>query len=347
MSQNYDLGNYKFDVTKFFPQEIFDMITEVRVSNPGIAELAAEKRSTRKTLTLDGKLTILAADHPGRMVTKSGSDTLIMGNRQEYLGRALRVITSPGVDGIMSTPDIIEDLLILDFLIQEKGGASFLNDRILMGCMNRGGLAGVSFEMDDRMTAFSAERMAEMRIDAAKMMFRLEPTEDASGWTIDACAKAVNECHEFGIPAFIEPLWVDKTKGYKNAKSAPELIKCCGVASALGYTSTGTWLKIPYCDNFELVTKSSTCPILMLGGASTGNPTDVINEFTKGMKAGNNVRGALVGRNVLFPGDDDPLAVALAINGVVHKGFSTDDAVAEMGKVRGTNMDALTKVLTK
>ena len=78
MSQNYDLGNYKFDVTKFFPMEIFDMITEVRVSNPGIAALAAEKRSTRKTLTLDGKLTILAADHPGRMVTKSGSDSLIM-----------------------------------------------------------------------------------------------------------------------------------------------------------------------------------------------------------------------------------------------------------------------------
>jgi hypothetical protein len=51
------------------------------------------------------------------------------------------------------------------------------------------------------------------------------------------------------------------------------------------------------------------------------------------------LRGALVGRNVLFCGDDDPAAIAEAINGVVHERRSAIEAIAQGAKVRGTLMD--------
>ena len=57
------------------------------------------------------------------------------------------------------------------------------------------------------------------------------------------------------------------------------------------------------------------------------------------MGAGPNIRGALVGRNVLFCGEDDPAAVAEAINLVVHQRASAIDAMSQARKVRGSLAD--------
>jgi hypothetical protein len=67
----------------------------------------------------DGKLTGVAADHPGRMVIRSGDDPIGMYDRQEYLGRVLRVVTNPDVDGIMATMDVIEDVFIVNHLVKQ------------------------------------------------------------------------------------------------------------------------------------------------------------------------------------------------------------------------------------
>jgi hypothetical protein len=56
---------------------------------------------------VDGKLVILATDHPGRRVTSLGAEPLVMGDRHAYLSRALRVLTTPGCDGIMGTTDFM------------------------------------------------------------------------------------------------------------------------------------------------------------------------------------------------------------------------------------------------
>jgi DhnA family fructose-bisphosphate aldolase class Ia len=342
----YSIGDYKFNVEEFFPYELYSKITEVRVDFPDVVYQEAQARKRRETLTRDGKLTILACDHPARNVTKSGDDPIAMANRRSYLGRVLRVITSEEFDGVMGPPDIIEELLIVNYLVKEAGGEGFLDEKVILGCMNRGGLSGTIFEMDDRFTAYTAEMIAEMRLDGAKMMFRLDSNSSDSGKTIMYCAQAINECLEYGIYPFVEALWVEKTEdGYKAVKRAEELAKVVGVASALGVSSAYTWLKIPYCDNFEIVAGATTLPILMLGGASRGDPTPVLEEFVNGMKAGPNVRGALVGRNVHHPGDDDPLAVALAINGIVHKGYDLDQAVECLMESRGKEMDRLSKYL--
>jgi hypothetical protein len=57
------------------------------------------------------------------------------------------------------------------------------------------------------------------------------------------------------------------------------------------------------------------------------------------MGAGPNIRGALVGRNVLFCGDDDPAAVAEAINHVVHQRTSAIEAMEPARNIRGTLTD--------
>lgn len=330
----------------FFPESIFKMITEVRVSDPRVIEKSAARRKKRTQLTIDGKLAILASDHPARRVTKSGTDPTIMGNRHGYLGRILRVITSPEFDGVMGTTDVIEDLLIVDQLMAEKGGESFLDRKVLVGCMNRGGLSGAEFEMDDRFTSFTADSINRLRLDGAKMMFRLDLKDARSLDTIIACSEAITELNKSSTPVFLEAFSVERTaEGFKALKSADELIKTIGVATALGDSSRGIWLKIPYCDDFVRVAKSTSCPILMLGGESLGDPTGVLREFSEGMAAGQTVRGALVGRNVLYPGQGDPSAVADAVSKIVHQNFTVEQAVNHMTSVRGRNMQRLTSVL--
>ncbi len=343
----YALGTYRFDPEEFFPRVLFDRITEVRVSRPGVVEEEAHARRRRERLTTDGRLVILAADHPARMVLGVGDDPLAMGNRWRLLSRILRVVTSREVDGVMATPDIVEELLIVNRLDKEMGGPGFLDGKVILGCMNRGGLSGAAFEMDDRMTGYSPERIAALRLDGAKVMFRLEVTERASLDTIGYCVDAVNACHSRGIPVFLEALLVERVDGkYKAAKTAEALIKVVSVATGLGASSALTWLKIPYCDGYERVAEATTCPILMLGGESRGDPTGILEEFAAGMRAGSTVRGALVGRNVTFPGQDDPLSVALAVAAVVHRGFTAEEAAAYLSEVRGRGMDRFAKLIT-
>jgi len=338
---SYTIGDYTFRTAAFFPERLFHALTDLRVKGAAdIIQREADCRQRRPSLTLDGKLTILAADHPGRMVTNVGDDPIALANRFEYLGRVLRVITDPSFDGLMGTPDVIEDVFLVNYLFKERGGKSFLDNKVLLGSMNRGGLAGTVWEMDDRYTSFNATGIARLRLDGGKLMFRLDVNDPGSGATIDYTAQAINELADLGIPAFVEALMMDKTPEgkYKTKKEATAMIKAVSVANSLGTTSAYTWLKIAYCDNYAAVARATTLPILMLGGEARGDPTPMINEFYNGMSVGGSVRGALVGRNILFPGKDDPLAVALAVNGIVHQGYDVAQAIDCIIKNRDKNL---------
>ncbi len=342
----YDLKGFKFDSTAFFSQAMKDAITAVRVDRPSIVQAEAMARRRRTTLTTNGKLSILATDHPARRVTGVGSETFLMADRLGYLGRVLRVMAASEFDGVMGPTDIIEDLFIMNYLVRKGGGPSFLDNKVMIGCMNRGGLAGAAFEMDDRMTSFTAESMARLGLDGAKMMFRLDIDNPDSLATIDYCAQAISEMNAYGLPTFLEPLPVRKEGAkYPVLKNADELARVAGVASALGDSSMNLWLKLPYADGYDRVANATTLPILMLGGDAKGDPTPTLGEFANGMKAGGNVRGALVGRNVLYPGNDDPMAVAMAIQKIVQDGISADEAVEVLMSLRGQDMDWLHKYL--
>ena len=296
-------------------------ITDLRLEDTGELAAHAAQRPRRPRTAPDGKLVILAADHPARMVTTVGDDPLRMGNRAEYLGRILRVVQSGYVDGLMGTADILEEALAVDLLGCREGRDSFLAEKVLVGCMNRGGLAGTTFELDDTFTGFTAPQMAAMNLDGAKMMFRLEPLDYASGRTIEACARAVDDCVDHGLDVFLEALVVRFNEGSYTVDTSPEaMVRVCGVAAGLGKTSWKTWLKVPHSVEFSRVAASTTCPLLMLGGPATGDPSGLYAQLREGMAAGPNVRGALVGRNVLYPGDGDPAGAAREVWSIVHGG---------------------------
>lgn len=296
--------------------ELMASLTDARVRRAADIRAHAQSRRRRAEIAPDGHLVVLAADHPARMVTGAHDDPLALANRQEYLGRILRVLQAGHVDGLMATPDVIEEVLAADLLL--SGG--LLDDRLLIGCMNRGGLAGTAFEMWDGLTAYDARGMREMNLDGAKLMFRLEPGNRGSGQTIVWCAQAINSCLEEGLAVFLEPLPVREQGGrFIVQEEAGELARICGVASALGRSSLATWLKLPYCADYEIVARATTCPILMLGGEAGEQPVGLLEDLARGLRAGPNVRGALIGRNVLYPGAPDPAVMARAIHLLVHE----------------------------
>ena len=179
------------------------------------------------------------------------------------------------------------------------------------------------------------------------MMFRLDLDTNMARFsqkTLETCSKMIRECNTYDIPVFLEPLPVERMKDgrYSVKMNANELIKTIGVATALGGQSSNIWLKIPYVENYEYVVRSTSNPILMLGGASTGNPTDILENFEKGKGAGKNVKGCLVGRNLLYPGYDDPRAVGLAVSKIIKEDMSTEEAVKILADIRGAEMDFLT-----
>ena len=320
-----------FQLEQFFPASTLDEITEIRVNHPEVIEQEAQRRQRRPQLTRDGRLVLAALDHPARGVTKILGDDLAMGDRHQFLGRGRRVLEDPNLDGVLGSTDILEELLILSSMERAKTGKSFLDGRVLVGSMNRGGLAGTAFEMEDTFTGISAARLTALRCDAGKMLYRLEPQDPASGRTITACAQAINELRKQGLAAFVEPLPVAKKgSGYENMKDASSLLRQCGVASGLGDSSAHVWLKVPYCDDMVRICRSTTLPILLLGGPARESPVDTLRDFADGLAAGPRMRGAIIGRNLLFPGDADPLPMCRALTALVHEGASLEQAVRRL-----------------
>jgi DhnA family fructose-bisphosphate aldolase class Ia len=346
---SYSLEDYVFDPIAFFPMPVFDRITDVRVRRPQLILQEAARRKRRPDLTQDGRLLLLAADHPGRMLTGVGENPIAMGDRHQYLARIVRILAAPAVDGIVATTDVVEDLIIVNALVRESGGPSFLDQRVLLGSMNRSGLAGSAWETDDRLTCFTPDSLDDLNLDGGKVVVRICAEEpELTNRTLEYCANAVSGCNERGLPIFIEPVSVTKVNGQlRLRRTVADIVKVIGVASALGDSSRGAWLEIPYCEGFDRIARSTTLPLLMVAGGIGADPTPVLNQFVDGLRARANVRGALIGRSALFPGDDDPLALALAINAVLREGREADGAIDRLMASRNQKSDFLTRWLTR
>lgn len=314
-----------------FTAEMFEEITELRIQKPGLVDREARLRKRRTRLTRDGKLALVALDHPARGVNAIGGDPLAMGDRYELLSRARRVLRDPDLDGVLASPDVMEELLLMNFLERRRGGAGFLDGRVLVGSMNRGGIAGASFEMDDAFTGFSARRLAELRCDGGKMLWRLDMADAGSGNTMLSCSAAMNELRRRRLAIFLEPLGVERRDGrYEVRRDAATLVRLCGIAAGMSESSQSVWLKLPYGEDFARACRSTTLPILLLGGPARGSAAATLGDFAAGLEASRRVRGAVIGRNLLFPGDDDPLLMSKALTAMVHRGSTLDQAIGTL-----------------
>jgi len=308
---------------------VLDQITDIRIHQPEVIEAEAQARKRRQRLTRDGKLVLTALDHPARGVTEIRGDQLAMGDRWQFLARARRVLEDPELDGVVASSDVMDDLLILSHLERSRSGRGFLDDRVLVGSMNRGGLAGAAFEMEDTFTSFTSQRLAELGCDAGKMLLRLDPADPASGRTLTACAEAITRLRRQHLAAFVEPLPVRRkeTGGYETLKDAASMVRLIGVAAGMGDSSAHVWLKVSCSPELARVARGTTLPILLLGGPARETPEDTLRDFADGLAASARIRGVIVGRNLLFPGNADPLPMCRALTSLVHRGCSFNEAV--------------------
>ncbi len=278
-------------------------VTEVRATDPGAVARAWEHRTTRPTLRGNGRLMIVAADHPARGALSVGSRPRAMNSRTDLLDRLRAALADPGVDGVLATADILDDLVLL--------GA--LKDKVVFSSFNRGGLAGSTFELDDRMTGATAASTAAANMNGGKMLCRIDLDDPGTVATLAACANAVDELAAHGLIAMLEPFMSSRVDGkVRNDLSPDAVIKSVHIGQGLGATSAYTWMKLPVVDEMDRVMESTTMPTLLLGG----DPTDPDEAFASWEKALSlpSVRGLIVGRTLLYPADDDvSSAVATAV----------------------------------
>jgi DhnA family fructose-bisphosphate aldolase class Ia len=278
------------DRTKY--QELLD----ARVFEPASITHALTSRTRRAKKTADGNLLILAADHTARGKISLGLDPISMSDRYTLLDRLTRCLELPEVDGVLASADILEELAFL--------GA--LNNKLAIGTMNRGGIIGAKWELDDRLTSYDADHIESMGLDGGKTLIRIDYSDPSVARTIETVAALTTQLADRRLMAMIEPLPYKKSQeGMAILDDSDEaLIKVVAIASGLGSSSAYSWLKVPASHRMSEVAGATSLPVLMLGGEPESNPDELFNRWTLGMKEPN-VRGLVAGRSLLYPLNGD------------------------------------------
>lgn len=269
-------------------------IPEIRMYEPHRIAQALESRKPGE-LTKGDKLMIIACDHPARGALGAGSDDMAMGSRIDVLERCVEALSRPGVNGFLGTADMIEDLTLL--------GA--LDGKLVYGSMNRVGLRGSKFEMDDQFNCYDPDGIEKARLDGGKTLTRICLEDPATANTLKATSETVNAMSGRGLVTMIEPFmskWVDGS--VVNDLTPDAVIKSMAIASGMGRTSAYTWLKLPCVDDMERVMEAATLPSLILGGEVSKDADATLEKWHVALQQPN-VFGLVIGRSLLFPTDGD------------------------------------------
>jgi DhnA family fructose-bisphosphate aldolase class Ia len=279
-------------------------LNEIRSRDPGrITRLLAARRK-RNLFGPDGKLMIIACDHPARGALSAAGKPNAMASRTDLLYRLVTALTRPGVDGLLATADIVEDLLML----------GVLEEKLVFASLNRGGLQGAVFEMDDRITGYDVRGTVDAGFEGAKMLLRIDLEDPGTVATLEQCGRAVSELNRFELIAMVEPFMSGRFSGkIANDLSADAVIKSVHIAQGLGSSSAYTWMKLPVVHEMERVMDATTLPTLLLGGDPDSAPDETYAAWQAAL-ALPSVRGLVVGRTMLYPADDD---VAKAVDTAV------------------------------
>lgn len=274
--------------------DLVSRLVDIRASRP---EAIAEAAARRARVGMPARAVMLvAADHPARGALAAGDRPVAMADRGGLLARLCLALSRPGVDGVLGTADVLEDLLLL--------GA--LEGKVVVGSMNRGGLAGAVFEADDRFTGYDAAAIQRAGFDAGKMLLRVDPSDPATVDTVEGCARAVDGLAARRLTALVEPFWSyrDPDGRLRNDLSPEAMMRAVAVASGLGGTSAYTWLKVPVVERMDEVMATATLPALLLGGEVPDDPDAAFDGWRDAL-ALPTVRGLVVGRSLLYPRDGD------------------------------------------
>lgn len=290
-------------------RDLYRDLINARIVDPHSLVNALVSRRRRTIAGHDGRLLIIAADHTARGKISLGTDALAMADRFTLLDRLVRCLAMPEVDGVLASADILEELAWL--------GA--LDGKLAIGTINRGGIIGATWELDDRVTAYDVEHIESMGLDGGKTLIRIDHTDPGVPRTIETVAKISTELADRQIMSLIEPLpYVTGPNGIPALDTSDDaLVKVVAIASGLGASSAYTWLKIPASARMSDVAGATTLPILMLGGEPGPNP-DAQFALWEGAMAEPNVRGLVAGRTLLYPTVGEPEEAVLRASSIIR-----------------------------
>lgn len=252
--------------------------------------LAARRR--RPLMGRDRKLLIVAADHTARAIVAAGDAPFALANRRELLDRLIRILSNPGVDGLLASADIIEELAWF----------GVLDEKLVFGTMNRGGYLGATWGLDDRMTAYDADHVARLGLDGGKVLLRIEHSDRGVITTIEQVVEQIRLLEERGHVCIVEPLpYVVGVGGLPELdRSTQNIDKIISIAAGLASSSMLSWLKLPAWTSLATLERSSTLPVLMLGGDPGDRLDETFHEWGERLRLAN-VIGLVAGRPLLFP----------------------------------------------
>ena len=287
----------------------YEDLTRIRLEDPDAVQRAADARPRHPGVVYGRQNFIVAADHPARGALSVRGRADAMAHRGDLLDRLRTALSNPAVDGVLASPDILDDLLLL--------GA--LDGKLVFGSMNRGGLTGLVNEIDDRFTGHTAAALKRIGADGGKMLTRIHYGDPATVSTLEATARAVSELAAEGLYAMVEP-FISETRDGRivNDLSPDAVVKSAAIAAGLGETSARTWMKLPVVEEMERVVAATTMPTVLLGGDPSGAPDEIFATWEAAL-ALPGVQGLTVGRTLLYPEDGDVAAAVSTAASLLRK----------------------------
>ena len=94
--------------------------------------------------------------------------------------------------------------------------------------MNRGGIIGADWELDDRMTAYDADHVEEYGLDGGKVLLRIDETDAAVARTIESVAAVTTSLADRRLMCLVEPL------PYLQGRARPRGARSVGRAADQG-----------------------------------------------------------------------------------------------------------------
>jgi DhnA family fructose-bisphosphate aldolase class Ia len=241
---------------------------------------------------------ILAADHRARAV-------VTIEPYEDYLGALSAAMTH--CDGILASAQPLGDLIQRRAV--EARHATYLS-------LNRTGLAGSVFELDDRLVA-SVQRAAADGLTGIKLMTRIDLADPLTSPALELLGAVVEESKTLGLEALIEAVvWREGAM----ARDPDSIVLAAVVAHDLG----SPYLKVPVPEvapgsvrreAVHRVVTSVGVPVLFLGGPHRADDAAaVLDEVRDCMGAG--AAGMAMGR-ALYQ-DPAPAAMAKAVADIIH-----------------------------
>jgi DhnA family fructose-bisphosphate aldolase class Ia len=241
---------------------------------------------------------ILAADHRARGVVTTENYT-------DYC-HAL-ALALPSCDGILATAQPLGDLVAHGHVTDRH--RTYLS-------LNRTGLAGSVFELDDRLIA-SVPRAAADGWTGIKHMTRIDMADHHTSPALELLGQVLEGSRAAGLEALVEPLvWRDG----KVARDADSIVFAAVVAHDMG----APVIKVPVpaapsgTERQRAVARvvaSVGAPVLFLGGPiGQGGRTSVLEEVRDVMEGGGG--GMAMGRTIYQ--DPDPEDMAGLVASLVH-----------------------------